>query len=233
MQAVILCGGKGSRLKPLTDEIPKPLLKLQGKPIIQHIIEFHYDHGLKDFVLCTGYLSNKVKEFIDSLNLDVSIKYSDAGKDAGILKRLLVSRPLLNDAFLVLYGDTFIDLNPNDIYKAHKKSKSYATITVAESRSPFGIVDLDDQSLVNKFVEKPLMNHFIGNMVLDIKIFDDLDPYIMDLSDGDGIVKMFEELTKKQKLSAYVHRGFQLTFNTVYEHKEADKELTDYFTQRS
>lgn len=113
MQAVILAGGLGTRLRPLTDRIPKPMIRVHGKPFLEYQIELLRRHGIGGIVLCVGHLGHMVKEYFgDGSGLGVSIRYSEEGErlmgTAGALKR---AEPLLDDEFFLIYGDSYLLLD--------------------------------------------------------------------------------------------------------------------------
>lgn len=113
MQAVILAGGLGTRLRPLTDRIPKPMILVHGKPFLEYQIELLRRHGIGTIVLCVGHLGHMVKEYFgDGSRLGVSIRYSEEGErllgTAGALKR---AEPLLDDEFFLTYGDAYLLLD--------------------------------------------------------------------------------------------------------------------------
>ena len=110
-KVIILCGGKGGRLQPLTEFIPKTLLPLNKKPVLQHIIEFYKKQNFNQFVLCTGYRSYDIEQFIKKSPLHVEIEISNSGEDASILQRLFDVSDYIEQRAIVTYGDTFIDID--------------------------------------------------------------------------------------------------------------------------
>src|SRR3989344_8278356 len=107
----ILCGGRGRRLEPLTHRIPKPLVQLNGKPILEHIIEFYIRQSFSQFVLCTGYKSEMIEKFVSKNKFRAEIEISNLGENTSILQRLYAVRHLIDDLGVVTYGDTYIDLD--------------------------------------------------------------------------------------------------------------------------
>ena len=139
MNAIILCGGQGIRLRPLTADIPKPLVPVRGRPIIDFIIEFLRNQNVTEITVAGGYLVEKLEQHFSN---DMQVKVIDTG-DCDIIDRL---KSLLageaNDT-LVLYGDTLSDVNLTDLLSAHHESKCEATVTVWPLKSSFGVFDLD------------------------------------------------------------------------------------------
>ncbi|MDP8213030.1 MAG: NTP transferase domain-containing protein, partial [Candidatus Zapsychrus exili] len=105
-QVVILCGGRGTRLKPATNEIPKPLIELNGKPILDYVIDFYKKNGFSRILLCVGYKGEKIRQYYSKPSRGVKISFSDAGEKASMLKRLWKIRDEVENTFFISYGDT-------------------------------------------------------------------------------------------------------------------------------
>lgn len=231
-KVIILCGGSGSRLRPITSDIPKPLVQLRGKPVLQHIIEFFVNKGLDDFVLCTGFKSDMISEFISSQQFQARIKIENSGEGAGMLKRLYYVRNLIDRRAIVAYGDTFIDLDVERMIGEHDSNGAKMTITVTDIMSPFGLVKINSDNDVIEFQEKPLLPHYIGSMIIDKEILDNLDRDLIDMPDGSGLVSLFQRLISAGRLRAYRHTGLQITFNTLHEYRKAEEEFIKFFTEQ-
>ena len=216
MNAIILCGGQGIRLRPLTADIPKPLVPVRGRPIIDLIIEFLRNQNVTDITVAGGYLVEKLEQHFLS---DNQVKVIDTG-DCDIIDRLKLL--LVGDAneTLVLYGDTLSDVNLVDLLSAHRKSKCEATVTVWPLKSSFGIFDLDETSRVTQYEEKPELDKWIniGYFVLSKSAISALRQF-----------KTFEEflasLTSRRQLRAFKHRGMHITINSRAELEEAENLL--------
>jgi NDP-sugar pyrophosphorylase family protein len=232
LKVVILCGGRGHRLRPLTSNLPKPLVALNGKPILQHIIEFYTGKGLNRFILCAGYRADIINEFVSTHKFDAEIEVSNAGANAGMLKRLYLARDLIDEKAVVTYGDTFVNIDVYRMLKEHNRRKAAATITVADIRSPFGLVQFNKNYKVDSFEEKPLFQYYIGHMILEKSVLDNLDAGLISMPDGEGLIKLFQRLIKSKKLYVYKHKGLQITFNTLYERQRAEEEITRFFTEQ-
>lgn len=231
-KVIILCGGKGKRLGKISVKSPKALMPLRGTPILQHILEFYISHGFKKFVLCTGHLSREIETFISKNDFDAKIEISNAGEDAGILKRIFLVRNLIDKRAIVTYGDTLVNIDPNLVIKEHKRSKKDATVTIADIRSPFGIVRHDRNGCVTFFKEKPYFAYYIGNFIIEERAFKKIDDDLISLPDGEGLIRLFKNLIKEKKLNAYKHNGFNITFNTTQELEKAEEDFIKFFTQQ-
>jgi len=142
MQAVILAGGLGTRLRPLTETIPKPMMSIKGRPFLEYELLLLKSHGIHDYVLCVGYLGEKIEEYFgDGSNFGVTIRYSHdtlAGP-AGALKR---AEDLLEDIFFVTYGDAYLRLDYEQVMEYFTEKKELGLMTVYENRNNYGKSDL-------------------------------------------------------------------------------------------
>ena len=116
---VIMCGGRGSRLRPATDFIPKALVPVNGQPIIDHVVSFFASNGIQDCYLCVGYRGDQIRSHFQKQQLNMNIHFSNSGDKAGILERIFALRENLPDRFIVAYCDTFIDIDVAELNNFH------------------------------------------------------------------------------------------------------------------
>lgn len=229
----ILCGGRGSRIRPFTDIIPKVLIPLQGKPILAHVLELYESKGIENVVLCTGYKGGLVKDYcVEHFSGKLNIEFSDLGVDAGMLERLASLNGKFSGDLLVSYGDTLTDLDLNALFEGHRKNSAVLTIVVAKIKSPFGWVEFDESCRAQYFEEKPIQTYYIGSFVINERLLADLPERLLMLPDGLGLITLFQEMIKDKQLYVHEHKGLQITFNTSAEHKNAEDELIRFFTFR-
>lgn len=157
MQAVIMAGGKGKRLKKIISDIPKPLAPINGKPLLDYIIEHAKNNGCDDIVITTGYLGNKIKEHVEKNNYGITVRISQESKPLGTAGSLIPIRDLLEEEFFVLYGDIFTTIDLSKMLKFHKQKKSDGTLALHTSDHPQDstIVKIDYNSKILNLVEKP------------------------------------------------------------------------------
>ena len=229
-QVAILCGGRGTRLKPTTDVIPKALVELNGKPIIDHIIKFYKSKGLREFVLCIGYKGEQIKSHCSSYPEDINFQFSDAGEDASMLRRICHMRDQMSERIFLSYCDTFIDLDLGLMLEEHNRKGAAMTMVTAKIKTPFGLLTYDAEGWVDSFKEKPIQNYYIGSLILERTALDYVTEEMLDKSDGDGLVQFFETLAAKRLLASYDHSGPQMTFNTEGERQKAEALLGHYYT---
>ncbi|MFZ1076466.1 MAG: nucleotidyltransferase family protein [Nitrosotalea sp.] len=157
MKTVILSGGMGKRLRPLTDYLPKPLLPVDGTPIIEWQIQYFKKFGISEFVICAGYRAEQLISFLESKNFDVKVSFSVEKTPLGTGGAIRKARKYIgNDDFFVINGDVITNL---DLSRLKKKPNSIAVMPL---RTSFGIVNLNGEK-IEKFEEKPeLFNYWMN-----------------------------------------------------------------------
>lgn len=213
MKVVILAGGYGSRLSEYTKTIPKPMVKVLGKPIIRRIIDHYIFHGHYEFYIALGYKGYELKKYFLKQKLPKNIKINliNTGKNTmtgGRLKRL---KPFLKDTFLMTYGDGLSNINLNKLIRFHKKNKKLFTLTAVRPPARFGAIKIKG-TYVNYFKEKNNLDEgWIngGFFVIEPKFFKYLknDQTFLER-------EPFEKLTKKKELVAFKHKGFWQCMDT-------------------
>ncbi len=143
-QAVILAGGLGTRLRPFTNNTPKPMVPINGRPFLEYEIELLKNNGIRDFVLCVGYLGEKIEDYFRSgKKLGVDIQYSHDGEEllgaAGALKK---AEPLLSDYFFVTYGDAYLLLDYQAVLQYFLSSNKLGLMVTYENKNMYGKSDL-------------------------------------------------------------------------------------------
>ncbi len=157
MKAILLSGGFGKRLKPLTDYLPKPLIPIYNYPIIEWQIRYFKKFGINDIIVCAGYKADQVIKYLESKNLRVNLEYSIETEPlgtAGAIKK--ASKYIDTENFFVINGDILTDIDLNKL-KIHSNS-----VAVIPLRTSFGIVHLDGTK-VERFEEKPEMSNYWMN----------------------------------------------------------------------
>ena len=215
MKAIILAGGKGTRLAEFTKLIPKPMVKIRKKPIILHIIEHFLRYGVKNIIIASGYKHQIIKNYFKDKKFtkNINIKVVNTGLNSLTGKRIKRLRKYFtkNENFFVTYGDGVSDINLDRLFKFHIKNKKIATLTAVHPPARFGELELSGSKLV-KFDEKPqLTKGWIngGFFVFNSKIFNFL-------SNKNEMLerKPVQRLLKKKNFMAYKHHGFWMCMDT-------------------
>ena len=235
MKVVILCGGRGTRMAGETEYRPKPLVTIDGKPMIWHIMKFYSSYGFNDFILCIGYKGEMIKQYFMEMywrNNDLTVHIDknqkieyhtseeeenwtitivDTGIETETGGRLKSVEKYINeDDFMFTYGDGLSDVNLNNLVDFHKSKNTLATLTGVYPVSTFGIMDVKD-GIVKSFKEKPRLKDMVngGYMVLNKKVFDYIEK---DCSfEGEPLGK----IAKDGELAVYEHNGFWKAVDTL------------------
>ena len=162
VEALVLAGGRGERLRPLTLDTPKILVDVGGAPILDHQIAWLRKHGVERVVISCGHLSGKIEEYVRSRNLGVDVQLSVESKKLGTGGALNLARGKLHsDVFYVLNGDIITNVDLTGLARQHRKMGKVATITVVPFASPYGVVNASD-GLLEEFREKPKLPYWIN-----------------------------------------------------------------------
>ncbi len=173
---VIMAGGFGKRLHPLTATIPKPMLQLGTKPILGHIIEDFISQGFKKFYISTHYKSEVIKDhFKNGQQLGVNIEYIEEDEPMGTAGVLYFLKDKLRSPFIIMNGDLLVKINFRSLIDFHKNHNALATMCIRQSsyKIPYGVVELEDMN-IKTIAEKPLYSYFInaGIYCVNNKIFE-------------------------------------------------------------
>ena len=240
MKAVILAGGLGTRISEETENIPKPMIRIGGMPIIWHIMKHYSSYGVNDFVICCGYKGYVIKEYFSNYFLhltDVTINMKEnkikvhqkraepwnvtlveTGGETmtgGRIKR--IKRYVKDEEiFCLTYGDGLSDINIRNLINFHEKNGKLSTLTAVQPPGRFGVLGLNENMVVN-FQEKPdgTDSRINGGFFV-------LSPKVIDLIEDDSTIwekGPLEELAKKGELCAYMHDGFWQPMDTLREMK--------------
>ena len=223
--AVVLSGGEGVRLRPITSDLPKGLVKVGGKPLLQWVVEWLKANGVSNIVIGVAYLKEQIIDFFgDGARFGVKIQYSvhtvPGGTSEGF--SLAISRYVDDETFFALNGDQITDLRLDEMLAKHLKSGTVSTIAVIHPRLPFGLVKVDKHDYCRGFLEKPVLkdvNISTGIYVFHHEIVKHL-PRV-----GDVERTTFPKLSKAGKVAAFRHRGSFITINSLRELEDAEKRL--------
>ena len=226
MQAIILAGGRGERMRPFTDTYPKPMVPVLGKTLIAHQLSQLEANGIIDVVVYGSYLQQKLQAYLgDGSNFGVSIEHRVADFDlgsAGVIKEALTKLPESEQDALILYGDIFSDINLKALVKDHRSEpRPYATLAVLEHKNPFGVAKMSG-SLIDSFEEKPTTYENAGIFVVSREMANQL-PDQGDFS-SHGMQVMIE---KGYHFHGFVHSGYWWDVRSL----DVVSEIEEHFAQ--
>ena len=223
-KAVLLVGGRGTRLRPLTDKIPKALLTVQNKTITEHLFDLLKKYGIRDIILSTGYLKDKIKEYFgDGSSVGVNITYIEEDEPLGTAGPLKLAKKHINDSFIASNGDELKNINIPRMFRLHKRKNALATIalTTVDDPSHYGVARLDGSRIV-EFVEKPtkapsnLIN--AGFYILEPEVIDVI-PYGFSMLEKD----VFPKLAQLGRLRGFPFAGQWFDIGNIERYKIAEK----------
>ena len=170
MKAIILVGGGGTRLRPLTVNTPKPLIPLVNRPFLDHVLYLLREHGIREVVLAVGYRADRFEDgYGDGSHMDMKVTYSREARplDTGWAVKNVQSLLEPGEPFLVFNGDVLTDLDLSDMLRFHRESGSVCTIslTAVEDPSAYGVVDMDESGRIQRFTEKPKREEATSNWI--------------------------------------------------------------------
>ena len=206
MKVVILAGGLGTRLSEYTHSIPKPMININNKPLIYHIMKHYAKYGFKEFYIALGYKGHVIKNFFNKNHYGWKINLINTGlktMTGGRLKRL--KKYLGKDTFMMTYGDGLSDINLKKLLKFHKKNKKIVTVTAVRPPARFGVLKFNG-NLVKYFKEKSKLDQGWINGGFFI-----MEPKFLEFIKGDKTFlekEPLEKITKKKELAAYRHYKF-------------------------
>jgi glucose-1-phosphate cytidylyltransferase len=210
MRTLILCGGKGTRAYPHTTQVPKPLLEVAERPVLQHVMEIYAAQGFMSFVLAAGFKLEMIEEFAKQVPAEWDVDVVDTGVETNTGGRIARCRERLGDTFFATYSDGLADIDLGALLASHRAHAGSATLTTVPLPSQYGTIVFGDDGGVSSFREKPVLgDHWIngGFFVFDSGAFEhwageDLERDVLPALGAAG------------ELYAYQHRGFWKSMDT-------------------
>ena len=221
LSTIILCGGNGKRLYPLTKKTPKPLIKIRNKEILSYIIDHLNNYELKNILVSTGFKHKVFKNFFsEKTKYKKKIDLIFTGKNTDILKRITKCEKYLNKYVMICYGDTLVDINIDKLINFFLKNEEKITLSTYNYRSQYGLLKIKSDGEVLSFKEKPYLDLFfnIGFFIMKkeklktLKLFKSFRSFL-------------ENKTSKSIFRSFIHNGSHITVNTISELSIAKEKL--------
>lgn len=225
MYAIILAGGKGERLRPFTEDRPKPMVEIMGTPILGYQVQWLLGQGVTDFIISCGYRHEVIQAYFgDGARLGVRIAYSVEREPlgrGGALRLALSQVPPGEEAVVATNGDIITNLPLPPVLAGHRAREVLATVVLTPFVSPYGIVETDPEDRVTRFREKPDLPYWInaGVYVLSPAIRDSLPER------GDHETTTFPALAQSGRLGAFHTRAYWRGVDTIKDVNEVAAEL--------
>jgi mannose-1-phosphate guanylyltransferase / phosphomannomutase len=229
MKAVVMAGGEGSRLRPLTIRRPKPMVPIAGKPVMEHILNLLKRHGITDVVVTVQYLASNIEDYFgNGSQMGMHITYSREDVPLGTAGSVKNAEEQLHDEpFLVISGDALTDYNLTDIIKYHQAKKSLATLTLAHVPNPleYGVIITNEEGHITQFLEKPSWGEVFSDTI-NTGIYV-LDPQIFAYYEKDKPYDFSQELfpymlRKGDPIYGYIASGYWCDVGNLSEYMRAN-----------
>ena len=226
MKAVILAGGKGTRLKPYTIVFPKPLMPIGDKPILEIVIRQLKSYGFDEVIITVGHLAELIMTFFDDgSKFSIKIGYSREDKPLGTAGGLGLIKQELNETFLMMNGDVLTTLNYSDLVKYHKRDGAIATIALSKRDVyiDFGVVELDDDNSIVGYTEKPKIDYLVsmGAYVFDPRVLEYIRPN--EYLDFPDLIRKL--ISNGETVKGYVYDGYWLDIGRPDDYERANREI--------
>jgi len=229
-KAVILAGGKGTRLRPITYEIPKALIPVHGKTLTEHLFDLFKKYDIKEIIMAVGHMKEKIEEhFTDGSRFGIKLSYIEENEPLGTAGPLKLGKNMLTETFIVSNGDELKDINIEEMYQLHKESNALATIalTTVDDPSKYGVARLSGSKIL-EFVEKPRKEKAPSKLINSG--FYIIEPEVIDLiPKGFTMLEkdIFPKLAKRGRLFGYPFSGQWFDTGNIERYERALKEWKD------
>lgn len=235
MKALILAGGKGTRFMEETDIKPKPMIEIDGKPLIIHIIDHYVKHGIKDFIILGGYKIDYFFKYFENQKLkdadeyfyireDIKIKILDTGIETATGGRIKQAKKYLDEPFLMTYGDGLSNVNITELINYHESHNKLATVTAVRPPARFGSLTIENDIVIDFGEKIQSKEGWIngGYFVLDNKVLEYIENDSTAFEDSP-----LENLSQSHNLLAFKHKGFWYPVDTIREKQTLEKFIKD------
>ena len=228
MKAVIIAGGLGTRLRPLTNNTPKPMLPIGEKPILEHLVNWTKRGGIKSIVLCVSYLKESIEDYFgDGEKFGVNIEYAISKKQLATAGQLKTAEEFIEDDFVCLYGDSIFNFSLKSMIKQHSIKKSFVTMSLSEYKTnlPYGVIETSKNGKVIKWKEKPEIkaNVNMGCYIMNPQVFN-----LIPKNKSYGMDDVIKKIMKKNTVNSFItKKGF-----TDIGNKESYKQACDEYNNK-
>ena len=219
MKVVILAGGKGSRISEYTKILPKPMIKVGSKPILEHIINYYIKFGFKDFIIASGYKHAIIKRYFKKKKIPAKINVINTGVETLTGSRLKKLSSELKERFMLTYGDGLSNINLKKLLNFHIKKKKKITLTAVHPPARFGELSIVKDTVTN-FQEKPQLQRGWINGGFFV-----VEPEFLKLIGNKNVMlerSPLKNAVKTKNLSAFQHKGFWFCMDTLRDKKVLD-----------
>lgn len=216
-------------MRPLTYVIPKCLLPVGGKPLLERTLRYFGTYGITEFVLCVAYLKKQIMDtFGNGSSLGVKIEYAQAETPLGTAGQLRTARPFLDSTFLAMNGDIITNLNVGKLVETHRKHAAVATIALKEFgvKIPYGHIVVDTQGQVKAFEEKPTLNYMAnaGVYVLEPRVIDSIPAGVACSLETETFPKL---ISQGEKVGSYFEEAYWADVGSMADFERVNNEALE------
>lgn len=227
MQAVILAGGLGTRLRPLTYVVPKPMLPVAGKPLLERTLNYLREYGFKEAIICVAYLKRQIIDYFKDSSFGIEVRFAEADNPLGTGGQLKTAEGYIDGTFLAMNGDIITSMNLRNLVNFHQEHSGIGAIALKEYKVeiPYGYIETDSNALIQNFQEKPAITYKAN---AGVYVF---EPKLFDFIESDKTVSLerevFPQLIKQGKrLYGYHEEAFWADVGDLAQYEKANAEFT-------
>lgn len=233
MKAVVMAGGQGTRLRPLTSNVPKPMVSVGNKPTAQHILELLQRHGIDHVVMTVGFMSQVIRTYFgDGSSLGMSVEYSVEETPLGTAGSVKNAESVLDDTFIIISGDSLTDFNLSAVVDFHRRREAMVTIALKSVDNPleFGVVIVDEDGRIERFLEKPGWGQVFsdtintGIYVMEPEVLDHIPAGVPYDFSHELFPKLFE---MRKPLYGCIQDGYWQDIGSLEQYLQANRDALD------
>lgn len=219
IRVVILCGGKGSRIYPFSEYFPKPMMPVNGRPILVHLMRIYAQQGFRRFVLAAGHRKEMLLDYFEGRFPEWEINILDTGAEADTADRIRACAEHVGERFFATYGDGLGDVDLKALLDFHQQRGGLATVTAVPLRSQYGTLQFDADGRVRSFAEKPVIRDTWINAGFFVFEKAGMEGWRGANLESD----VLPELASRGKLYTYQHHGFWKSMDTSKDQQEMER----------
>lgn len=219
MQVVILCGGKGSRIYPFSEYFPKPMMPVNGRPILVHLMHIYARQGFRQFVLAAGHRKEMLLDYFDGRFPDWKTTILDTGAETDTADRIRACAEHVGERFFATYGDGLGNIDLKALLEFHKERGGLATVTAVPLRSQYGTLQFNADGRVQSFTEKPV----IRGQWINAGFFVFEKKGMARWTSANLESGVLPELASQGQLYTYRHHGFWKSMDTSKDQQEMER----------
>ncbi len=219
IRTVILCGGKGSRIYPFSEYFPKPMMPVNGRPILVHLMRIYARQGFRRFVLAAGHRKEMLLDYFEGRFPEWDVEILDTGAETDTADRIRACADHVGERFFATYGDGLGDVDLNALLRFHEERKGLATVTAVPLRSQYGTLQFDPDGRVRSFNEKPV----IPDQWINAGFFVFEKAGMGEWKGANLESGVLPELASRGALYTYQHHGFWKSMDTSKDQQEMER----------